>query len=250
MKCPKCESPNIEQIDEDLYQCPYCGMTFNSIQANEQDKVIEDSKHVKSSSQTAWVVFASILVLAVIFAVVFLIVSPSFSNTGNVTQKSVASQKSESSNKVSSKNIRTVEVIGKDLRLRLSPSTTGETLQFRDGHNIHPHKGDILKYISETDDWYYVKYNGHSVYISKMYAVVSNSNERIQTPSLIVITGNSTVMRLNDYSDAEILRDSYGYCIYLKKWNTYKYLYETDDYYAINYHGKKVFVSKNDAHSL
>lgn len=26
--CPSCGSPNIEQIDEDLYQCPYCGKTF------------------------------------------------------------------------------------------------------------------------------------------------------------------------------------------------------------------------------
>lgn len=28
--CPSCGSPNIEQIDEDLYQCPYCGKTFNN----------------------------------------------------------------------------------------------------------------------------------------------------------------------------------------------------------------------------
>ena len=28
--CPSCGSPNIEQIDEDEYQCPYCGKTFNN----------------------------------------------------------------------------------------------------------------------------------------------------------------------------------------------------------------------------
>lgn len=28
--CPSCGSPNIEQIDEDEYQCPYCGKTFSN----------------------------------------------------------------------------------------------------------------------------------------------------------------------------------------------------------------------------
>lgn len=26
--CPSCGSPNVEQIDTDKYQCPYCGKTF------------------------------------------------------------------------------------------------------------------------------------------------------------------------------------------------------------------------------
>ncbi|MCQ2233854.1 MAG: hypothetical protein MJZ24_03815 [Paludibacteraceae bacterium] len=29
IKCPSCGSPNIEQIDTDKYQCPYCGNTFS-----------------------------------------------------------------------------------------------------------------------------------------------------------------------------------------------------------------------------
>ena len=28
IKCPSCGSPNVEQIDVDKYQCPYCGQTF------------------------------------------------------------------------------------------------------------------------------------------------------------------------------------------------------------------------------
>lgn len=27
--CPSCGSPNVEQIDADKYQCPYCGATFS-----------------------------------------------------------------------------------------------------------------------------------------------------------------------------------------------------------------------------
>lgn len=28
IKCPSCGSPNVERIDTDKYQCPYCGHTF------------------------------------------------------------------------------------------------------------------------------------------------------------------------------------------------------------------------------
>ena len=30
VKCPSCGSPNVEQIDTDKYQCPYCGKTFTT----------------------------------------------------------------------------------------------------------------------------------------------------------------------------------------------------------------------------
>lgn len=30
IKCPSCGSPNVEQIDMDKYQCPYCGKTFTT----------------------------------------------------------------------------------------------------------------------------------------------------------------------------------------------------------------------------
>lgn len=30
--CPSCSSPNVEQIDTDRYQCPYCGEIFSSYQ--------------------------------------------------------------------------------------------------------------------------------------------------------------------------------------------------------------------------
>ena len=30
IKCPSCGSPNVEQIDTDKYQCPYCGNSFST----------------------------------------------------------------------------------------------------------------------------------------------------------------------------------------------------------------------------
>lgn len=33
IQCPSCGSPNVEQIDTNKYQCPYCGKTFFTQQA-------------------------------------------------------------------------------------------------------------------------------------------------------------------------------------------------------------------------
>ncbi len=40
IKCPSCGSPNIEQIDTDKYQCPYCGKTFSSASVKSTSKVV------------------------------------------------------------------------------------------------------------------------------------------------------------------------------------------------------------------
>ncbi len=40
VKCPSCGSPNVEQIDVDKYQCPYCGATFTASVQNQVDRVI------------------------------------------------------------------------------------------------------------------------------------------------------------------------------------------------------------------
>ena len=29
IKCPSCGAPNVEQVEEGKYQCPYCGSEFN-----------------------------------------------------------------------------------------------------------------------------------------------------------------------------------------------------------------------------
>lgn len=40
IKCPSCGSPNVEQIDTDKYQCPYCGKTFSSTPIKQAAKII------------------------------------------------------------------------------------------------------------------------------------------------------------------------------------------------------------------
>ena len=34
IKCPSCGAPNVDQVDEGKYQCPYCGKTFTTFEAS------------------------------------------------------------------------------------------------------------------------------------------------------------------------------------------------------------------------
>lgn len=205
----------------------------------------------KHSSNTGLIIALVSVALLVGVGASWLLFSNKNSQLPNYEQSAVPMTEDAAETRPTTENItRTVEITGEDLRLRLSPSTTGETLQYMDGHNIHPHKGDRLQYIGETSDWYNVYYRGNAVYVSKDYAVKSNYDEYIQEPTLVVITGNNTFMRLNDSDGGTIARNGYGQIIYLKKWNTYTYVYESDYYYAIKYNGQTVYVSKYESHTI
>lgn len=71
----------------------------------------------------------------------------------------------------SSAFITKVVVTGQNVRLRLRPSLSAQTLTYTDGTNVHPRLGQVLKYLGEEGDFYYVSYKGYNVYISKQFAV-------------------------------------------------------------------------------
>lgn len=50
IKCPSCGAPNVEQIDEGKYQCPYCGTEFN-YPSNEEESAITNDEVINSGDQ-------------------------------------------------------------------------------------------------------------------------------------------------------------------------------------------------------
>ena len=66
-----------------------------------------------------------------------------------------------------------VKVTGVNVRLRTTPSINDNNI-IKDarGKNVHPYKGERLKYVSEEDEFYLVIYRGDYVYISKQFAVL------------------------------------------------------------------------------
>ena len=54
VKCPSCGSPNVEQIDVDKYQCPYCGATFTHSAQSQVEKVSTPDKVINIHGYTQW----------------------------------------------------------------------------------------------------------------------------------------------------------------------------------------------------
>ena len=66
------------------------------------------------------------------------------------------------------KFILPVVVKGTNVRLRLGPSTNHQILS-KGNKPVYPRKGERMKYLGETDDFYHVEYKDAQVYISKKF---------------------------------------------------------------------------------
>lgn len=65
---------------------------------------------------------------------------------------------------------RYVVIDGSELRLRLGPSTSSETLKWGDGSNRHPEVGEVFRLLDETVDFYKIDYKGNEVWVSKQFS--------------------------------------------------------------------------------
>lgn len=65
---------------------------------------------------------------------------------------------------------RYVVIDGSELRLRLGPSTSSETLKWGDGSNRHPEVGEVFRLLDESEDFYKIDYKGNEVWVSKQFS--------------------------------------------------------------------------------
>lgn len=70
---------------------------------------------------------------------------------------------------VNKSNNTWIVIDGSELRLRLGPSTSSETLKWGDGSNRHPNVGEKFKCLGESIDFYKIDYKGNEVWVSKQY---------------------------------------------------------------------------------
>lgn len=68
IKCPSCGAPNVEQVDEGKYQCPYCGTEFSDEQ---NEKEVEETSTVTfvndGGNSAVEIIIAIIILLLCIF---------------------------------------------------------------------------------------------------------------------------------------------------------------------------------------
>ncbi len=64
-----------------------------------------------------------------------------------------------------------VKVTGTHVRLRHLPSLNSQIYMGANGYPVYPYKGELLKCIGESGDFYMVEYDNRTLYISKQYCV-------------------------------------------------------------------------------
>ena len=68
MKCPSCGNPNVEQIDENKYQCPYCGTEFSDKQEEENTEEVSRVTYVNDGGNNiSEIIIAIVIVILCIF---------------------------------------------------------------------------------------------------------------------------------------------------------------------------------------
>ena len=74
--------------------------------------------------------------------------------------------------KQSQKGKRQVVINGEGVRFRFKPSLKAGYLVWEDGRTRSVPKGTKLEYVSETDEWYCVKYKEKTFYVSKEFSYI------------------------------------------------------------------------------
>lgn len=104
---------------------------------------------------------------------------------------------------ISNDIVKTVVVTGTNVRLRLAPNLQSNVLTNSNGENVHPEKGEHLKYLGETSEFYRVEYRGQNVWISKQFTVPSKEEAQV--------TNSDQWRKLSVSSCGSYSRDSDGW---------------------------------------
>ena len=75
-----------------------------------------------------------------------------------------------------------IRVTGDNVRVRCGPGLHYDPITDIYGKNIHPLKGEILKCIGESDDFYKIRYCGQNMFITKQYTEPSNATNATYSP--------------------------------------------------------------------
>lgn len=136
---------------------------------------------------------------------------------------------------------------GNNVRLRYGPSTNAPMLKYSNGRPIYMNKGQSLTYLgNDSYDFYNVKYNGQSVYISKQFSrlVYNNNNRNTNSARYVVVNGTNVRLRYGPSLNADIYRNSRGAPIFPPKGSSLTYAGQTGDWYKVYYDGRTFYISK------
>ena len=187
-KCGRCGT----MISFGTTQCPKCGQTFRYASAqkapsdNTTTQRVDNTTTRPASSANAHTtphygnrkLWGVIAVMALVILVLFIIAikplkekeSSEQTEMGDSTARQQLTQIAMPFAKRAGKDNAQVVINGEGVRLRFKPSLKAGYLTWENGRGRYLDKGTKLKYISETDEWYEVEYEGHHFFVSKQYS--------------------------------------------------------------------------------
>lgn len=162
--CPECGN----QVSDKAQVCPHCGISIAKISSVHHQSTNGEERQIVNKSPKTWLM--ALIITIAIFALLAICL---FAFSGRYSGKESESQSGNSEislNSVSNEGDKYVVIDGSQLRLRLTPSTDGETFKWKDGSNRHPKKGEKFRYLGETDSFYQIDFHGNRLWVSKDYA--------------------------------------------------------------------------------
>ena len=153
---------------------------------------------------------------------------------------------------------------GTNVRLRLEPNLQCGWLKDAKGQPIYLKKGTKLTYLGESGDFYQVKYEGKTLYVSKKFAYRASEGQPQQSSAAqpsrptpkenastakgrVVLTGTSVRLRKGPGTSYDYLKRKDGSPRYLNPGASLKYLGEEGGFYKCSFEGQTVYVSKQFA---
>ena len=169
--CPECGN----QVSDKAQMCPHCGISIAKDSSVYHQSINGEERQIVNKPPKTWLI--ALIITVAIFALLAICL---FAFSGRYSGKEGESQSENSEislNSVSNEGGKYVVIDGSQLRLRLTPSTDGETFKWKDGSNRHPKKGEKFLYLEETDGFYQIDFHGNRLWVSKSFSHIENGNE-------------------------------------------------------------------------
>lgn len=145
-----------------------------------------------------------------------------------------------------------VVVDGVHVRMRFSPSTSGEIVTGEDGKPTYPPKGAMFEYLGTSGNFYKINYEGTSVYISRDYCHLKEEAKTTATPKkktqVVVVDGQNVRFRRTPSTKGEIVLNEEGQTLYPRKGQELTYLGTSGNFYKIDWYGEEYYISRDYTH--
>ena len=179
------------QMSDKSEACPVCGASTIEDASQKEDTITTSNESLQGSipSDTKTKHRNKLLLIGIAFVAVIAIVMITINVHNNKekqtaeqaeqfgTQHQIAAKQAELNEqkqieevKIQKESKKYVVINANELRLRYGPSLDSQTLRWADGTERYATRGEVFKYLGETDEFYKIDYHGNQFWVFKQFA--------------------------------------------------------------------------------